>query len=872
MPQANEPEPPGAHPHAPPTPTRWAFAWSISRHALQVGIPLLVLWLVWRELHTLDLPRIRAELHRADPALAALGVVVALIAVGVMGLYDAVAFHRNASGSLTFARRWALGSVLFGWTNFVSMGPLGGPAIRLFMFRKYGLTAPEITRGLTAHYLGSAAGLIAWLLAAWLPLGAGTGVFILRAAIALGVSVLAPLLVARLAVPVLRRHRFGAELDGMPMARLGVISFFDWGLTLLSFDLLIRSVGIDIGGSGAARTVFTGQLAGIMSMIPGGIGSADAVWFRGFGLLGVPEQAAGAAVVAFRAGFYLIPWLIALIVIYSMLVSRSQRLARWQRRLVTGAVMLNAIMLLVSTATPPIRARLDAIADLVPLGAIEVSHALASVCALLMLLLVRGLLRGYRAAYLLTMAMLLASAIAHPLKGGDYEEAVSSLVLAVLLLGVRGAFTRRGRIPIGWELVFAAGLGALSLYLIAGFAAFERIPYRNELWVTFAQRADASRFLRVAILLGVLVLIIVVRQAVRPARLWVTPSEDEIEKAQRFIRANADSADPLLVGGGDKGVWFYEPRPGRVAGLALHQRRGDKLIVFKDPVLAPGVDPKDLIAALLAMGEELDVDVVFSMISSAWMGHLHDFGYHFLKVNEEAIVDLDGFSLAGGKNAAFRRNVRDMVQAGVRYEILEPPFDDATVGRLREVSDQWLENKGGRELQFSACCFSPPYIQRNPIGAAIDREDRVVAFVNILMTRPGGPATLDFMRTARDAPSNVMDFVLNQTMLALTARGYRSFSLGGAPLSDVGVVRGSRLAERMLHVFSKRAGRLYNYQGLVLYKNKFHPRWEARYLAFAQPWDWASALIASARLVQARGRADRRRIAAARRGEMGEGH
>ena len=858
---------PETHEHDGASRTRLALAWSYARHALQIGIPLLVIWLVWREVHKLDLHQIRATLKQADASLAALGIAVSIFAVFIMGLYDAIAFERSEQGQLSFMRRWALGSVLFGWTNFISMGPLGGPAIRLFMFRRYGYTATEITRGLSAHYLGSAAGIVAWLISAWLPLGSGTGVFILRALIALCISVLALLLVARLAVPIMRRHRYGAELEGMPLARLGLVSFLDWGFTLLAFDLLVRSVGVSIDPSGAARTVFTGQLAGIMSMIPGGIGSADAVWFRGFGLLGVPEHSAGAAILAFRTGFYLVPWFIALIVIYMVLVSRSQRLALWQRRLVTGAVMLNAILLLLSAATPPIHDRLDVIADLVPLGAIEVSHLLAAVCAVLMLLLVRGLLRGYRSAYLLTMAMLIASALAHPLKGGDYEEAISSVVLALLLIGVRGAFTRRGRIPIGWELLFAAGLGALSLYLITGFAAFERIPYNNDLWVTFAQRADASRFLRAAIVLGVVLLIVLFRQATRPVRLWVTPSEVDIERAEAFIRANADSADPLLVGGADKGVWFFEPKPGRTDGLVLYQRHGDHLLVFKDPVLAPNANPKDLIEAFLEMGDALDVEIVFSMISSDWMGHLHDFGYHFLKVNEEAIVDLEGFSLAGGKNAAFRRNVRDMEQAGVRFEILEPPFDSATIDRLREVSDQWLASKGGHELQFSACCFSPQYIQRHPLAVAKDRDGQIVAFVNILKTRPGGAATLDFMRSAHGAPNNVMDFVLNQIMLSLTAEGYSVFSLGGAPLSDVGVVRGSRLAERMLHLFSKHSERIYNYQGLVNYKNKFHPRWEARYLAFEKPWDWASALIANARLVQASGRDDRKRISAARVGE-----
>jgi len=687
---------------------------------------------------------------------------------------------------------------------------------------------------------------------------------ITRIGIAFIASVSLPMIVGRLVVPLLQRHRYGAELNGIPLGRLGLVSFFDWGLTLLSFSLLIHAVGAGIGFENAARTMFTGQFTGILSMIPGGLGSADAVWFKGFHLSGVSHETAGAAVLVFRTGYYLLPWAAALLVLYCALVRGSDRVQYWQRRIIAGAVMLNAVLLLLSAATPALRERLDSVEKIVPLGAIEVSHALATVAAALMLYLVRGLSRGYRGAYLFTLALLGASAIAHPLKGGDYEEAVVSLVLMGLLIGIRGAFTRKGRVPIGWELVLAAGVGASALFLISGFTAFEKIPYHSELWVTFMEKAEASRFLRAGALLVLIAIAFAARQALKPVSLWVSPSPEEIERATVFAKAYADSADALLVGGGDKGVWFYEPKPGVLGGMILYQRHGDRIIVFKDPVLVPGTVPASVIAAFLQFAEQLDVDTLFSGISMNWMSHLHDFGFRFLKVNEEAIVPIEGFTLAGGKNATFRRLLREMEKAGVVYELLEPPFDHATMHRLGEISDAWLESKGGRELQFTACYFSGSYVQRNPIAVARDQSGEIIAFVNVLATRPGGPATVDLMRYIPERMDNLMDFLIVRTMQVLAERGHTTFSLGAAPLSDVGVWKGSRTVERGMHIFSTKAERFYNYQGLQNYKNKFHPEWEPRYLAYRQAWDWASALIASTRLVQARGHADRARILAAR--------
>ncbi len=846
---------------------RWARLWRWGKRALQLGLATFFVWLVWREVHAINVHQVRSVLAKADLCLLAAGIAVAFLAVGVMGLYDALAYPGGVAGTLSFAKRWLLGAVFFGWTDFISMGPFGGPALRIIAYRNFGLSAAEISRGLVGLYIAMPAGNIAWLAAAWLPTPAGSVAIAARLVLAMAFSVGLAMAVGKVAVAIGRHHRYGSELEGIPFARLGLVSFAEWGLILVAFYLLTRSVGITVDGLGAARTVFTGEFAGIVSMMPGGLGSADAVWFKSFHLLGVPYTLAAAGVLVFRVGFYLAPWLVALVVLYTVLLKRSVHLQRWQRRLVAAAILLNALLLLVSSATPAISGRLRVLAKLVPLGAIELSHMLATVSAAMMIFLVRGLSRGYRGAYIFTMALLAASALAHPLKGGDYEESMISIAMMLLLFGVRGAFTRRGRVPIGWELTLAAAVGSLTVFLVVGLTGFGKIPYHHDLWTDFGEWAQASRYLRSALLLGLIALVLILRQAMRPATRWVTPSEDDIARAEEFARAHASSAEALLVGGGDKAVWFWERENGETAGMLLYQLRGDRLVCFRDGVLADGAVPSAMIQAFRTYTDSLDVDVVFTMISGRWMEYLHDFGFHFLKVGEEALVSLADFSLAGHRNAGFRRLLREMEKAGVVYETLQPPFDQKTMDELRATSDAWLASKGGHELQFSACYFSPSYIQRNPVAVARDATGSIIAFTNTLVVRAGGPATVDFMRYRPGTVDNVMDFVLIRTMQTLAEDGYRSLSLGGAPLSDVGVWRSSRFAERFLHMFSTRAERIYNYRGLLEYKNKFHPEWRPRYIAYQHPWEWASALVTNSRLVMARSRADRRRIALARAGQ-----
>lgn len=861
-----------AQSHAPSAATQWGRVWPWIKLALQIGLPLLVVWLAWREIRSLNLHAVREQISNADRDLLVWGVVAVLVAVVVMGLYDAVAFPRGVHGTLSFARRWMLGMVLFGWTNFIAMGPIGGPALRILAYRKAGLEWSEITRGFVGHYVGTSSGLLGWLAAVWLPTAWLSRLtepweLALRAGLALIFSMIISEVIGRLVLPLIRRVGWMETVDSPPLVRLSVVSFFDWGLSLLSFALLTRAVGVVITSVGAGRTMLTGHFAGIMSMIPGGIGSADGVWFKGFALLGVGHESAGAVVLLFRAVFYLLPWIGSLVVFYIVLIRESERARDWQRRIVAGAVMLNAIVLIVTSVMPMLGHRLDVVEQFLPIDAVEISRTVAILAAVVMLFLVRGVLHGYRGAYVLTMAMLGAAAAAHPFNGGDLEEALASIVLMGMLFGVRGAFTRRGRIPLAGELALAGGVGALAFLIVVGISIFDRIPIHQAWWPVLVERSASSRVLRVLLVVVIVALVVLVRHALRPEHVWVTPSREAIDAAEAFAREYADSAEMLLVGAGDKGVWFWEPQPGQRRGMVLYQHQSDKWIIFRNPLLIDESEAPKFISALMAHAQTLDVYLVFSTISGQWMQRLHDFGFHFLKINEEAIVPLMGFSFEGSTHASHRHTMREVERAGVTFEILQPPVNDATIDALREVSDAWLAGKGGHELQFSACCFSPAYLKRNPVGVARRADGRIIAFVNILTTRPGVTATIDLMRYDPAGVGHVMDFVLLSTMQTLAGQGYAALSLGSAPLSEVGLWRSSPLVERALHLFSIRGERFYNYQGLQMYKAKFHPQWQPRYMAYPQAWDWASSLVATVRLVSAHDRRSRARIAAARTGQ-----
>ena len=90
------------------------------------------------------------------------------------------------------------------------------------------------------------------------------------------------------------------------------------------------------------------------------------------------------------------------------------------------------------------------------------------------------------------------------------------------------------------------------------------------------------------------------------------------------------------------------------------------------------------------------------------MSLYHDFGYNFFKLGEEAVVDLNTFTITGKKRAGMRATFNRFEREGYTFSIHEPPFSDELYEELRKVSDAWL---GGKE-RFSLGYFDREYISR----------------------------------------------------------------------------------------------------------------------------------------------------------------
>ncbi|MEZ6011710.1 MAG: bifunctional lysylphosphatidylglycerol flippase/synthetase MprF [Hyphomonas sp.] len=630
-------------------------------------------------------------------------------------------------------------------------------------------------------------------------------------------------------------HRKGPAGLRSALVRLAV-SVADWmAAGLVLFVLLPHDTAI---GFAAFMPIFAlACLAGGVSGLPGGIGVFEAVI-----LLLVPAHPAeslAASLIAFRAIYYLAPLVLAAAGLGAGMVRRHapalQGVGRGAGDVASVfAPMLFALLafasgayMLAAAMTPALPQPLREAGRFLPLPVIEISHFLASVAGLFLLIVANGLSRRLSHAWMVAMGLLAAGIALTLTKGAGWSEALPlAIVLGVLGLS-RPAFYRATplaatRLTPVMALAIVATLGAV---IWLGFFSYEHVEYRNELWWQVALQGGTSRFLRAAGGVSVVALLILAWNWLRPLR--APPEEAPLLEEIRNIIAEASAARPdaALALSGDKRFHFSPSR----RSFIMFGVRGGSWIAMGEPVGQAEEFPS-LVWSFRKAADAAGAGVSFYAVGRDFLPLAVDLGLSVQKIGETAIVPLADFSLDGPDRARLRQVYNRAGRDGLSFEVLPPADVPAHMERLKAISGEWLAAHGGAEKSFSLGRFDPDYLAAFPVAVArLDGE--IVAFANLWPGADKHEIAIDLMRFSAAAPRAVMDYLFLSGMLWAKGEGYRRFDLGMAPLSGLEAHRLAPAMSRIGAFLFEHANAVYGFEGLRAYKDKFHPVWEPLYLA-----------------------------------------
>lgn len=282
----------------------------------------------------------------------------------------------------------------------------------------------------------------------------------------------------------------------------------------------------------------------------------------------------------------------------------------------------------------------------------------------------------------------------------------------------------------------------------------------------------------------------------------------------------------------DKYIYYYKNKDGENTVAFQYGLINNKAIVMGEPF----GNEEDIADALYSFNNDClksGLRPIFYEVGEKFTLNLHDYGYDFMKFGENALVDLEKFSLAGRKKSTERNILNRFKKDGYEFKIVRPPYLDDFLDKLEEISNSWLD--GREEKGFSLGFFDRDYLRKSEIAIVVDSKGEITAFTNIMPDKNSEVLSIDLMRYDMDKNVNsMMDFLFLNLFIHGQENSYKYFNLGMAPLSNVGIIKSAYLTERMAYLVYKHGNKFYSFKGLRNYKQKYASDWIPKYMAYAK--------------------------------------
>lgn len=305
---------------------------------------------------------------------------------------------------------------------------------------------------------------------------------------------------------------------------------------------------------------------------------------------------------------------------------------------------------------------------------------------------------GLDAAYLLSVLLVIVGVVASLLKGGDYEEALVLGLILLIFLPSRSLFYRKAslfadRFTPGWLLAIGAVFAAITWILLF---SYKHMEYAGTEWWTFALEGDIARSLRAQVGIACTCLLVGTMYLLRAGKSQPpAPEAGHLQQIDAIIVQSSETQSNLAYLSG-KHFFFSEGG----SGFIMFGKGSRSWVSMGDPVC-----PQDEFAELVwRFREQCDREGVHPVFYEVSKEHLYvylELGLTILKLGEEAIVDLQRFSLEGASRKNFRNTKNSLEKHGCSFSVHPAAEVKTLLPELAVVSDSWLNHKNTREKRFS---------------------------------------------------------------------------------------------------------------------------------------------------------------------------
>jgi lysylphosphatidylglycerol synthetase-like protein (DUF2156 family) len=519
------------------------------------------------------------------------------------------------------------------------------------------------------------------------------------------------------------------------------------------------------------------------------------------------------------------------------------------RRLAAAGIALLGVTDLVSAVVPPqVRGRLHPLLGYIPLGVSEAAGALVALAGVGLLAVARGVRRGQRAAWLVSILLLAGTIALHLIRHGDVVQSTAALVLVAVLWWTRRSFRARFDLPSLRTGLFTLLGGVLGISIIGATVLWSVVPTHrggqpitwDEAWwatvgrlvgirtVALNPRVDAFLYpalLAIGLGLASVALVLLFRPVVDRHR--GAGRTGTTERAGDVVRRRGLGTLDYFALRSDKQAFLERD------GLVAYAIYGGICLVSPDPICAPE-ERDELWSAFRRYADDHGWSVAVLGAGEEWLGAYRRSGMHERYIGDEGVVDVRSFSLEGGNRKGLRQAVNRIAKYGYSISFHDPAhMDEKLQDAVRAILVQRRRGEVERGFSMTLGRIFDPSDEGLLLAVAHGPDGVPVAFCQFVPAPGIHGYSLDLMRRDDgEHPNGLLDFILVRTIEHLCQAGDEHLGLNFAAMRAVLAGEEGGGIQRWL---LKRMSDSMQIESLWRFNAKFGPEWLPRYVV----WDAA---------------------------------
>jgi lysyl-tRNA synthetase class 2 len=297
--------------------------------------------------------------------------------------------------------------------------------------------------------------------------------------------------------------------------------------------------------------------------------------------------------------------------------------------------------------------------------------------------------------------------------------------------------------------------------------------------------------------------------------------------AAELVRAHGSDTLSFFKLRGDKHYFFSDDQRAFVG----YRIENGVLLLSGDPV-GPEESFRGLLRDLRAFAEVRGLKLGAVGASESLCPLYEQLGLRSIYLGDEAIVELDHFSLEGRAIRKVRQSVHRLGKAGYTAE-LHPlsELDTATVGEVELILERGLDGAPERGFSMAMDSIRSQPCEDTAVMLARDSDGAIRGVLHFVPVYGREAVSLSFMRRDPGTPNGLTEFMVVKAAELLRERGVAEMSLNFAAFAKW-MHSPEKRSERVLGRLIALGNPFFQIESLYRFNAKFFPRWEPRYLVY----------------------------------------